>query len=77
MLPPILGPPGGDVWQDCPNMLPARRKYLMSFQGQLDTTETALIDRKVLQKLESFPNATSDEFLFHFTCEPPTVSLRS
>jgi hypothetical protein len=35
-VPPILGPPGGDVWQDCPSMLPARRKYLMSFQGELN-----------------------------------------
>ena len=32
VIPPILGPPGGDMWQDCSNMLPARRKYLMSFQ---------------------------------------------
>ncbi|PSN36588.1 Exostosin-3 [Blattella germanica] len=34
VAPPILGPPGGDVWQDCPSMLPARRKYLLSFQGE-------------------------------------------
>ena len=34
VTPPILGPPGGDVWQDCPSMLPARRKYLLSFQGE-------------------------------------------
>nr|CAD7405404.1 unnamed protein product [Timema poppensis] len=32
--PPILGPPGGDTWQDSPMMLPARRKYLLSFQGE-------------------------------------------
>ncbi|XP_058129438.1 exostosin-3 [Anopheles ziemanni] len=34
--PPILGPPGGDVWQECVPMLPARRKYLLSFQGELN-----------------------------------------
>ncbi|KAJ4429032.1 hypothetical protein ANN_26028 [Periplaneta americana] len=34
VAPPILGPPGGDVWQDCPSMLPARRRYLLSFQGE-------------------------------------------
>lgn len=32
---PVLGPPGGDVWQECPSMLPARRKYLLSFQGEM------------------------------------------
>ncbi|EFA03391.1 exostosin-3 [Tribolium castaneum] len=32
---PVLGPPGGDVWQECPQMLPARRKYLLTFQGEV------------------------------------------
>lgn len=32
---PVLGPPGGDVWHDCAQMLPARRKYLLSFQGEM------------------------------------------
>lgn len=32
---PVLGPPGGDVWHECINMLPARRKYLLSFQGEM------------------------------------------
>uniref|UniRef100_A0AAG5CYZ3 glucuronosyl-galactosyl-proteoglycan 4-alpha-N-acetylglucosaminyltransferase n=1 Tax=Anopheles atroparvus TaxID=41427 RepID=A0AAG5CYZ3_ANOAO len=36
IAPPILGPPGGDVWQECVPMLPARRKYLISFQGELN-----------------------------------------
>ncbi|XP_023287673.1 exostosin-3 isoform X2 [Orussus abietinus] len=35
IVPPILGPPGGDVWQECAQMLPARRKYLLSFQGEM------------------------------------------
>lgn len=34
IVPPILGPPGGDVWAECAHMLPARRKYLLSFQGK-------------------------------------------
>lgn len=34
IVPPILGPLNGDVWQQCPPMSPARRKYLMSFQGE-------------------------------------------
>lgn len=33
VVPPVLGPPGGDVWQECSPMVPARRKYLLSFQG--------------------------------------------
>lgn len=35
IVPPILGPPGGDVWQECSPMVPARRTYLLSFQGEL------------------------------------------
>lgn len=35
IVPPILGPPGGDVWQECAQMLPARRRYLLSFQGEM------------------------------------------
>lgn len=34
IVPPILGPPGGDIWPECAHMLPARRKYLLSFQGE-------------------------------------------
>lgn len=47
MVPPILGPPGGDIWQDCPLMLPARRKYLLSFQGEVKQSSysTTLMNR--------------------------------
>lgn len=34
VVPPILGPPGGDVWQECAPMVPARRRLLLSFQGE-------------------------------------------
>lgn len=37
IISPVLGPPGGDVWQECAPMLPARRKYLLSFQGEMKT----------------------------------------
>ena len=33
IVPPILGPPGGDVWPECAHITPARRKFLLSFQG--------------------------------------------
>lgn len=38
IVPPMLGPPGGDVWHECAPMVPARRKYLMSFQGEMKPT---------------------------------------
>lgn len=37
---PVLGPPGGDVWQECSRMLPARRNYLLSFQGEMKVQPT-------------------------------------
>lgn len=33
LLPASFGPPGGEIWMDSPYMLPARRKYLLSFEG--------------------------------------------
>ncbi|KAI5694116.1 hypothetical protein M8J75_010856 [Diaphorina citri] len=33
VLPPGVGLPGGDIWNECPYLLPARRKYLLSYQG--------------------------------------------
>ncbi|XP_033231975.1 exostosin-3 isoform X1 [Belonocnema kinseyi] len=40
IVPPILGPPGGDVWQECAQMLPARRRYLLSFQGEMKSLKS-------------------------------------
>ncbi|KAG5883053.1 hypothetical protein JTB14_010441 [Gonioctena quinquepunctata] len=37
IISPVLGPPGGDVWQECAPMLPSRRNYLLSFQGEMKT----------------------------------------
>lgn len=48
---PVLGPPGGDVWQECPNMLPSRRKYLLSFQGEI----------KINKHTPTLPAATADD----------------
>lgn len=31
VMPPALGPPGGDVWADCAPIAPARRKYLLRY----------------------------------------------
>ncbi|GJQ82814.1 hypothetical protein Trydic_g13516 [Trypoxylus dichotomus] len=38
---PVLGPPGGDVWQECPSMVPARRRYLLAFQGEMRRSSTS------------------------------------
>ncbi|XP_044730794.1 exostosin-3 [Chrysoperla carnea] len=86
IVPPILGPPGGDVWQECVSMLPARRKYLLSFQGESKPTEhvnqvtnqyfeeiekTKHLDSFILEHLrEMAVNSKSDKFNFQFECIP-------
>ncbi|KAK6644670.1 hypothetical protein RUM43_000938 [Polyplax serrata] len=77
VIPPILGPPGGDMWQDCPNMLPARRKYFMSFEGETEMNGMSPLDKDIVERLQKFPNATNDLFYFHFTCDPPTFTLQT
>lgn len=47
IVPPVLGPPGGDVWQECAYMLPSRRKYLLTFQGEIKASKS----KKPLEKL--------------------------
>lgn len=62
IVPPILGPPGGDIWQECANMVPARRKYLLSFQGEMQTMQLATTSRQIddaeidLERLEDENN---------------------
>ncbi|ALC42125.1 botv [Drosophila busckii] len=76
IVPPILGPPGGDVWQECASMLPARRKYLLSFQGELRPTgivQTAAqpLDDFILEHLKDMSHgATQDQFQLQFECVP-------
>ncbi|XP_046392501.1 exostosin-3 [Ischnura elegans] len=72
VLPPLLGPPGGDVWQGVPPVLPARRQFLLSFQGEYvpgpatsSSSEPALLDMHLRAMSRS---ATSDEFFFQFDC---------
>lgn len=47
IVPPILGPPGGDIWQDCAPMVPARRKYLLSFQGEMRSTRVTATPHQI------------------------------
>lgn len=80
---PVLGPPGGDVWQECTPILPARRKYLLSFQGELKTKSKTSrnitanrdehksnnLDEFILEHLTEMSNGlTSDKFHFEFEC---------
>lgn len=73
IISPVLGPPGGDVWQECAPMLPARRKYLLTFQGELKLSSTDTsnpIDTFAIEHLKSLARTTtSDKFLFDFACK--------
>ncbi|KAK0080493.1 hypothetical protein PV325_013877 [Microctonus aethiopoides] len=47
IVPPILGPPGGDIWQECAQMVPARRRYLLSFQGEMKLNKLSMTTRQI------------------------------
>ncbi|XP_065217618.1 exostosin-3 [Planococcus citri] len=72
VIPPILGPPGGEVWMDSPYMLPARRKYLLSFQGVLDAKNESVNDDYDISRLRNIrqhlTSKTTDEFYMDFDC---------
>lgn len=83
IVPPILGKPGGDVWQECSPMLPARRKYLLSFQGEMVVTnrtsgstldiEDQSLDEFIIDHLKEISNGVqSDKFYLQFECIPAT-----
>ncbi|CAO1401237.1 unnamed protein product [Diamesa serratosioi] len=82
IVPPILGSPGGDVWQECSSMLPARRKYLLSFQGEIITgnqtgvvldSEEQSLDSFIIDHLKEISNGVhSDKFYLQFECNPAT-----
>ena len=63
-VPPLLGPPGSDVWFDLPPMTPARRRYLLSFSGQASNSSSSV--QSTLELLQT--STTSDEFYFEFQC---------
>ncbi|XP_072393657.1 exostosin-3 [Diabrotica undecimpunctata] len=85
IISPVLGPPGGDVWQECNPMLPARRDYLLTFQGEIkkqkspsprpsfdDSEDSNMeLNRFILDHLVQLSKTTtSDKFLFEFECNP-------
>lgn len=85
---PVLGPPGGDVWQECAPMLPGRRKYLLSFQGEMkalnkpssidfgtesSTKEIMELNKFIINHLKELEKSSyADKFLFEFECIPPS-----
>lgn len=81
VVPPILGPPDGDVWRECASMVPARRKYLLTFQGEMkpanktdDTdAEEETLNNFIVEHLKEMANGMSqDKFMLQFECIPAT-----
>ncbi|XP_055839540.1 exostosin-3 [Episyrphus balteatus] len=77
VVPPVIGPPGGDVWQECAVMVPARRLYLLTFQGEM----RPLANRPTVNSLDEFileylndmsQGSTQDKILIQFECIPAT-----
>lgn len=61
ILPPILGPPGGDIWQECGQIVPARRKYLLSFQGEIKNKKKKTLNKITTESDINFEKITIDE----------------
>lgn len=81
IVPPVLGKPGGDVWQECSPMLPARRNYLLSFQGEIVTinktgnedAQDKTIDDFIIDHLKEISsNDHADKLFLQFECIPAT-----
>lgn len=81
IVPPMLGPPSGDVWQECAPIVPARRKYLLTFQGEVklqsekNTSDRAeeTLNEFIVQHLKDVENGKSqDKFVLQFECVPAT-----
>lgn len=85
IVPPILGPPNGDVWQECSPIVPARRKYLLTFQGEMKSpnetknpldknlNEEITLNNFIIEHLKQIANGKSlDKFLLQFECVPAT-----
>ncbi|KAF4528806.1 hypothetical protein B566_EDAN017309 [Ephemera danica] len=82
LVPPAMGPPGGDVWQECAPMLPARRRVLLSYQGELQARlPTEELDQFVVSHLQGLiRSTTSDRFILNFSCprdSPVTAAAQS
>ncbi|KAJ8956808.1 hypothetical protein NQ318_014222 [Aromia moschata] len=54
---------GGDVWQECAPMLPVRRKYLLSFQGEMNRNHNAASPQPSSKQNGSTQNSELDKFI--------------
>lgn len=84
IVPPVLGPPDGDVWSECAPMVPARRKYLLTFQGEMhgasanesehgSQSEEITLNNFIVDHLKEISNGKSlDKFVLQFECIPAT-----
>lgn len=63
IISPVLGPPGGDVWQECAHMLPARRKYLLSFQGEMKKTKFTSTNSYNIENVNLARDEKLDKFI--------------
>ncbi|XP_060518038.1 exostosin-3 isoform X1 [Cylas formicarius] len=84
IVPPVLGPPGGDIWRECAPMLPARRRYLLSFQGEIKSNKSNVrhvayprdrddveLNSFILDHLRQLVKThTSDQISLEFECVP-------
>lgn len=80
LVPPLLGLPGGDLWHDLPSIVPAVRKFLLSFQGELPLLRSYMDKSRlrdpnlpdelnIIQELDRLSHTTtSDKFFFQFSC---------
>ncbi|KAB7507082.1 Exostosin-3 [Armadillidium nasatum] len=81
LAPPLLGLPGGDLWHNLPPMVPAKRKFLLSFQGELPLLQTYMgggdqprdpglsEELSVVQELSKLSyTTTNDKFYLQFSC---------
>jgi len=80
VIPVALGVSHGDVWDQLPLLVPARREYLLSFVGELQTTEAFSTEanniiksdfdnRAIVNVLKSMQvHYESDNFHFEFIC---------
>lgn len=84
IVPPALGPPNGDIWQECSPMVPARRKYLLTFQGEMKAnngtnphdkqfSEEQTLNNYIVEHLKGIASGKSlDKFVLQFECVPAT-----
>ncbi|XP_050542676.1 exostosin-3 isoform X2 [Daktulosphaira vitifoliae] len=70
LLPACIGPPGGEVWIDSPYMLPARRKYLLSFEGYKNVNFLNNNQQNFVEMMNEFISKTSvDQFYLKTNCD--------